>query len=65
MALRSLYVVLALSLVIATGCQRTANYQRPCCPAVVATTPACPAPCPPPCPLGQLPPPPGAVLVPR
>jgi hypothetical protein len=63
MALRSLYVVLAFSLVIATGCQRTANYQRPCCPAVVATTPV-PAPCPAPCPPGQIPPPPG-VLVPR
>jgi hypothetical protein len=59
MALRSLYFVLALSLLIATGCRRTSNYQPGCCgPAAVA--PACPPPCPP----GQIPPPPG-VLVPR
>ena len=59
MALRSLFVVLALTLLIVTGCKRTANYQPPPCapPAVVV-------PVQPQCAPGQIPPPPG-VLVPR
>ena len=61
MALRSLYFVVALTMLIASGCRRTANYQPPPCaaPAVVATVPV-----PPPCPPGQIPPP-GTVIVPR
>lgn len=54
MALRSMYFVLALTMMIASGCQRTANYQPPPCAA-----PAVLVPVPPPCPPGQIPPPPG------
>ncbi|MBI2805339.1 MAG: hypothetical protein HYX68_10220 [Planctomycetes bacterium] len=61
MALRFCYVVLALTLVIASGCRSRSSYQPTYAPAVVATTPA-----PAPCPQGQIPaPPPPGVLVPR
>ncbi|MBI3822668.1 MAG: hypothetical protein HY289_08310 [Planctomycetes bacterium] len=60
MTIRILSVVLALSMLIATGCRHTARCHPACPPAVVATTPIVPAPCPP----GQLPPPPPAPFVP-
>lgn len=62
MALRYLSIVLALGLLIASGCKSSSNYRAPCQqPAVVATTP-----CPAPCPTGPVPPPPGApIVVPR
>ncbi len=53
MALRSLYVVLALSVLVVTGCRTRSNYQPTCAPAIVAVSPVQP-----PCPQGQLPPPP-------
>ena len=60
MALRSLSVVLALGLVITSGCKSTSSNYRPACPpAVVATTPVQPA-----CAPGQLPAPPPIAVVP-
>ena len=59
MALRMLSVVIAMTLLVASGCRTTARYQPAFAPAVVATAPVAPA-----CPQGQLPPPP-PVLVPR
>jgi hypothetical protein len=59
MALRYLSIVLALGLVMTSGCRTGSNY-HPCQPAVVAPTP-CPAPCP-----TAVPPPPGApIIIPR
>lgn len=52
MALRFIYIGLALTMLISSGCRRTANYQPACPPAVVSSAPACPNPAPP------LPPPP-------
>jgi hypothetical protein len=52
MALRSLYFVLALGLLITSGCKTSSNYRAPCPPAVVATVPVQPV-----CPPGQCPPP--------
>jgi hypothetical protein len=63
MALRYLSVVLALGLLITSGCRSSSNYRAPCQqPAVVATTPCPPPPC-----AGAPLPPPGApvVVVPR
>jgi hypothetical protein len=65
MALRDLSIVLALGLLISSGCKSSSNYRSPCQqPAVVATTPVPPPPC-----AGApvVPPPPGApvVVVPR
>lgn len=61
MALRMMSVVLALSMLVATGCRSRSNYQPACAPAVVAVTPVAPAPCP----QGQVPvpPPPAGVIV--
>ncbi|MBM3995448.1 MAG: hypothetical protein FJ303_15035 [Planctomycetes bacterium] len=60
MFLRSIYIVIALSMLIITGCRntRTAGYQPVTTPAVVGVTPvvANPAPCPAPAPT---------VIVPR
>jgi hypothetical protein len=61
MALRSFCFVLALSMLIGSGCRNQSNYRPACCPAVAAV-PACPAPCP----SGPVPlPPPPGVLLPR
>ncbi|MSQ96412.1 MAG: hypothetical protein EXR98_17920 [Gemmataceae bacterium] len=53
MALRFTYAVLALTLILATGCRTRSNYRPACAPAIVATNLVQP-----PCPPGQLPPPP-------
>ena len=50
MALRCLYVVLAFSMLIATGCRSRSNYQPTCAPAVVSAVPVQPT-----CPPGQVP----------
>ncbi len=61
MALRLLSCVLALGLLITSGCKSTSsNYRPPCAPAVVATVPVQPS-CPPP---GVVPPPPVPVVLP-
>jgi hypothetical protein len=65
MAIRILSVVLALSMVIATGCRSRSNYQPAVAPAVVAVQPVHSAS--PSCPQGQpgLPtPPPAGLLIP-
>ena len=56
MALRMLYISLAIAMLISSGCRNRSNYQPSCQPAVVATAPACPAPCP--APGAPIPPPP-------
>lgn len=58
MALRCLFVVVALTLVSVTGCRTRSNYRPACAPAIVATSPVQP-----PCPQGQapVPPPPGVL----
>ena len=60
MALRMLYVAVALTMFVTTGCRTSSRYQPACPPTVVGTAPVQPA-CPTgpaPCPNGQLPPPP-------
>ena len=62
MALRCFYFLVALSMLIGSGCKSRSNYQPANRPAVVAVTPVAPAPCPP----GQVPaPPPPGVVAPR
>ncbi|MBI1829851.1 MAG: hypothetical protein HYR84_00205 [Planctomycetes bacterium] len=60
MALRCLYIVIALSMLIVTGCRntRTAGYRPVTTPAVVGVTPVAPAPAPCPAPAPT-------VIVPR
>lgn len=61
MALRCCYFVLALSMLIGSGCKHQSNCRPSCPPAVVATTPVAPA-----CPPGQVPvPPPPVPVAPR
>lgn len=62
MALRVLTCVLALGLMVTTGCANRSNYQPACGPAVVATTPVTPS-CPQPPPLAVVPPPPQPVVI--
>ncbi|HZZ82000.1 MAG TPA: hypothetical protein VFE62_26105 [Gemmataceae bacterium] len=57
MAFRTLLIAVALGLLAGTGCRTNRSNYQPCAPAVVATTPACPAPCP-----TAVPPPPVAVV---
>jgi hypothetical protein len=58
MALRCLSIVLALSIVIVSGCHKSSNYQPTCGSPVAAPAPCCPgqAPLPAPPPPGALPP---------
>lgn len=59
MALRYLSIVVALGLLMASGCKSSSNYKAPCQqPAVVATTPVAP------CAPVPVAPPPGAIVVP-
>lgn len=65
MALRCLTLMVALSLLVSSGCRGTrSSYQPVPGPAVVAVQPVAPAPCPPPG-SPPLPPPPPGVLAPR
>ncbi len=60
MAFRNILVILALGLLMTSGCHSSSSYRAPCQqPAVVATTPVA-APC-----ATAVPPPPAVVLPPR